>query len=488
MARHILQGERPLFFYGQAYMGSLDAYLVAAGFWAFGQQVLVIRVVQALLYCGTISALYLALREFFQTPRLGWVAALLLSLPCLNLTLYTTVSLGGYGEALLIGSLALWLALRISRRGPTFLSAGLLGFLAGLGLWVFPLSAVFTLPSLILAAVSSIRRGIPWRIGFCAAALVIAALVGATPWLIGWRELGSSAVREMLGSALAGVSGGSLPDQVAGRALNLLIFAPTVVFGLRAPWSTQLLALPLLPLAIAADLGVLLFGLGQLRRRDEGCSARWTLFAVGGLLIVLFLATPFGSDPSGRYFLPLSVLLAVTTAEFAGWLNAHRAHWGEIVVLLLLVFNASSTVQAALANPPGITTQFDPETQIDLRALPALTQFLEQEGETRGYTNYWVEYPLAFLSHEQLLFVARLPYHSDLRYSARDDRYPPYDALVRSSPKVAYITTGNGSLNAVLRARFDQMGLSYREKQIGDFEVFYQLSSPVAPEELGLPR
>ncbi len=33
MARHILQGERPIFFYGQAYMGSLDAYLVA-GFFA----------------------------------------------------------------------------------------------------------------------------------------------------------------------------------------------------------------------------------------------------------------------------------------------------------------------------------------------------------------------------------------------------------------------------------------------------------------------
>nr|HMN61443.1 hypothetical protein [Anaerolinea sp.] len=32
MARHILLGERPIFFYGQSYMGSLDAFLVAAGF------------------------------------------------------------------------------------------------------------------------------------------------------------------------------------------------------------------------------------------------------------------------------------------------------------------------------------------------------------------------------------------------------------------------------------------------------------------------
>ncbi len=50
MARHILQGERPTFFYGQAYMGSLDAFLVALGFRLFGQTVMAIRIVQASLY------------------------------------------------------------------------------------------------------------------------------------------------------------------------------------------------------------------------------------------------------------------------------------------------------------------------------------------------------------------------------------------------------------------------------------------------------
>ena len=54
MARHILLGERPIFFYGQAYMGSLDAFLVAGGFWLFGEQVWVIRLVQGLLYVGLI--------------------------------------------------------------------------------------------------------------------------------------------------------------------------------------------------------------------------------------------------------------------------------------------------------------------------------------------------------------------------------------------------------------------------------------------------
>src|SRR4030067_2555737 len=35
MAKHILEGDRPIFFYGQAYMGSLDAWLVALGFKLF---------------------------------------------------------------------------------------------------------------------------------------------------------------------------------------------------------------------------------------------------------------------------------------------------------------------------------------------------------------------------------------------------------------------------------------------------------------------
>ena len=50
MARHILQGERPVFFYGQAYMGSLDAWLVAGMFAVFGPSVTAIRVVQMALF------------------------------------------------------------------------------------------------------------------------------------------------------------------------------------------------------------------------------------------------------------------------------------------------------------------------------------------------------------------------------------------------------------------------------------------------------
>jgi len=54
MARHIQGGSWPTFFYGQAYMGSLDASLVALAFRLLGERVESIRIVQTILYAGTI--------------------------------------------------------------------------------------------------------------------------------------------------------------------------------------------------------------------------------------------------------------------------------------------------------------------------------------------------------------------------------------------------------------------------------------------------
>jgi hypothetical protein len=148
MARHILQGERPTFFYGQAYMGSLDAFLVSFGFAIFGQKVWVIRLVQTVLYLGIIITTVLIARGLFRSKQVGWLAAFLMVIPTVNVTLYTTVSLGGYGEALLIGNLLLLVSMALvtrlealsttaeeaSRRLQPFASLAV-GYL-GLGCWL----------------------------------------------------------------------------------------------------------------------------------------------------------------------------------------------------------------------------------------------------------------------------------------------------------------------------------------------------------------
>jgi hypothetical protein len=206
---------------------------------------------------------------------------------------------------------------------------------------------------------------------------------------------------------------------------------------------------------------------------------------VGAVLLAGFLFTPFGVDPSGRYFLPLAVPLALFAAQMI--LSISRRPWqAAALATLIVVYQLVGTLQCALRFPPGLTTQFYQPTIIDHRADQALIDFLRQAGETRGYTNYWAAYPLAFQSREEILFAPRLPYHLDLRYTPRDDRYSPYLREVEQSDRTAYITTRNPALDEYLSGQLGALGVAWQEKQIGDYHVYYQLSRAVRPREIGL--
>jgi hypothetical protein len=485
MARHILGGERPIFFYGQAYLGSLDAWLVAGAFRLLGEGVLAVRIVQVVLYAGTILSAYALARRAYPEKWIARFVALWLAAPPVVMTLYATASLGGYGEALLIGNL-IWLAALRVGQGASGLSWAALGFLTGLGLWVFPLTGIYALPAwwhLVRARPPAPAHPPHGGTGGWVTA-ALGALVGAAPWLWATIAQGPATLAELGGSALTGVSGGSPLAAFAARLLSLVLFGPTVVLGLRPPWSVDLLAPLLAPLAVAVYSAGLYF---VLRRRGSSHPTRTRLLPGAALtLCAAFVLTPFGADPSGRYFLPLVIVLAFVTAEALGALRARRRWLAHGLGLGLVAFNFWGTVQSA-ARQPGLTTQFDPVAQVDQRDLPGVMAFLRANGEMRGYANYWVTFPLAFLSGEDLIYSARLPYHLDFRYTPRDDRYPPYAQAVRYSPRVAYLTTRHPPLDERLRAGLAGLGVTYREHVVGDFHIFYALSRRVSPEELGLP-
>ena len=115
-----------------------------------------------------------------------------------------------------------------------------------------------------------------------------------------------------------------------------------------------------------------------------------------------------------------------------------------------------------------------------------MIDFLLEHGETHGYTNYWVQTPIAFLSNERIISAARLPYHLNLGYTPRDDRYPPYTQAVRAAPRAFYITVNHPPLDALIRERLTALGVTYQEHSIGNYHIFYGLSRKVEPEELRL--
>jgi hypothetical protein len=273
--------------------------------------------------------------------------------------------------------------------------------------------------------------------------------------------------------------------QFRQHLISLALLGTTVIIGLRPPWGIRWLVLPMLPFVLFFWIAVIVYAFNPKVDR-ESIDYRWLLFGVVMAMILGFVITPFGADPSGRYFLPLSVPLTLLAADMLLALAVRAGNWAWLLAGFVILYNLIGTFQSAVAMPPGITTQFNPVTQIDQRGLPSLIAFLNDHDEVSGYTNYWVSYPLAFLSQERLVFIPTLPYHQDFRYTARDNRYQPYSESVAQSNKVAYITTRHPALDEYLREKFKQAGVSWEEAQIGDFQVFYALSKLIRPQEIGL--
>ena len=116
MALHINAGlEHPLFFDGQSYMGTIQAYLGALLFRLFGASVASLRLGLLLLFILFLIVMWRLLTLLYG-QGFALVGLLLLDLGGPDLLKPQLLALGGYPETLLFAALALLLALRIA--GP----------------------------------------------------------------------------------------------------------------------------------------------------------------------------------------------------------------------------------------------------------------------------------------------------------------------------------------------------------------------------------
>jgi hypothetical protein len=316
--------------------------------------------------------------------------------------------------------------------------------------------------------------------------LIVFFILGSLPWWIESLRNGFvPLIKELSGSAVS-VEGGNWLSRSATHLLYFIFLGLPAVLGLRPPWEVRWLVLPLIPFILIGWGLVFVFFIRSIKSTITQIRTKWyTLLGSIGLLTTGFVFTPFGLDPSGRYFLPLAVPFALILA----WVMVSKIKKTRIMIiaiLLFLVFHGTGTWQTAEKNPPGITTQFDSVSWIDHRYDAELISFLQANGELRGYSNYWVAYPLAFLSNEEIIFSPRLPYHADLRYTSRDDRYPLYTQLVQGSATTAYITTFNPALDKKIQEEFTRLDITWQEKTIGDYHIYFHLSRAVHPGEIGL--
>ncbi len=161
MAVNIVQGDRPLFFYGQYYMGALEAYVAAIMVAIFGFSELAVSLSPILFAVLWIFASYLLFKEI-KDHHTGLIAALCTACSGYYVFYYSISPYGGYPVIFALGTLVLWLTTRLFQKGTTrwaTLSILLaIGVLSGLGLWTHPLILPYLLTSLVLLFIYLIRN------------------------------------------------------------------------------------------------------------------------------------------------------------------------------------------------------------------------------------------------------------------------------------------------------------------------------------------
>ncbi len=358
-AEHILRGELPIYFYGQPYMGSLEAYLAALVFAIFGPSAWALRTEPALLSLALVWLtwrLATALADSAQLPPYAGrlfmtIAALLAAIPPLYDAVAELRTWGGLIETFVLMLLLLLSVFQLTRRWHAGASnrelawrwAGI-GFIIGLGLWVYPLIALALLAAFIwiacdrIAAFIQLRRDlveIPRRsvtallcstkVLLPAVAVIPTALLGFTPALIWgashqWEnvafivQLGNedgTGLREKLrtiirvtrlyiDSVAPRVISGALPGE--NRTLTI-IHTPLLILGLGCLIATiALVALSFLernPLLLHIRRLAALPSLFAICAAFIFCTSRATIYGIN----------PYGLDLAGRFATPLALVL-----------------------------------------------------------------------------------------------------------------------------------------------------------------------------------
>lgn len=481
MARHINQGARPTFFYGQPYMGSLDAWLIAIGFRLLGETVNTVRVVQSVLYLLVVASGFAVAWRFSEKVRIAAIAGLMLAVPTVNVALYTTATLGGYNELLLLGNLILLLGYDVVREGArSWWRWILLGLCVGIGWWTHALIVIYALPVTLLMLYTWARkpdwsqRPKPLHVGLAIFGLVI----GSAPWWIFDITHNGAALSMFLSSRQSGEFEGIGITYVPPieRALGLLVIGLPTLIGMRFPWEASYFIAPV------GFLVLLLYSLVIFRlmrgHNPLQPGARFLVLGLPALFCVIFVASTFGADPTGRYFLPLAlplgIILGVAVENLHAWLTGSSLSFIPYFVAALVIgYHAVGLQSAATKQPPGLTTQFDLISHIPNDHDAELIAFLEEHTLYNGYTNYWVAFRLAFLSGERLQYRSALPYKENLSYNSADDRYAPYVEATEQAKRVAFITTNLPELDTRLQAAFAEQGLTYQTEKIGLFTIYY---------------
>lgn len=472
MAMHIaFRGEYPIFFYGQSYMGSLEAYPAAVLFRLFGPSSFTLRFGLVLLFALFLLLLYLLTSQLY-TKKYALLSIALLCFGSIEMLTRQLKAIGGYPETLLFGALMLllatYLALSYDQRGMTrtkyvrsFLY-WLLGCSIGAGIWSNMLALPFVGVSFLLLFLFCRHE---WRTKITLF-LLLGLLLGLLPLLIFNVEypLQNSMVALWQLHASGGTSASmhvSLWDNLLGTvviSLPMATGAPSIcpISTLPGYWREQLsgcmvvqgiwgigfLCLWLLasmltlkklkqmyqPIAIPRSI--------EEQRSLVMYTARLMVLASAGLTLLAFAPSPASAlvpGTSSRYLIGLLVAFPAILAPLWESLQNRRAASGIDKALLLRRTGFLLIGVLLIYSTVGIFQQAASVQVLNQQRRVFIADLLRVHA-THIYSDYWTCNDVIFQSGEHIICSV-----IDSDFQAGQNRYTPYSSTVQHDPQAAYV-------------------------------------------------
>lgn len=502
MARDIQDGERPIFFPGQAYMGAWQAYVAAPLFAIFGMSREAAKTVPLLASLGFIVTTALLGRRLYDA-RTGLLAAALAALPGVYLLSTTLRFSYPMIDVMALGNLLLWIVVGLAwRNDPPSTRAfitqvAVLGLVAGFAFWMHSAIAFYAAPAALVLFLRWPRRslfpGLP--------VALVGFVIGAAPvfqfarlydyntfdYLRGsdsdvvQREL-PGVTRHLVVHILPRYLGNSVPWQDAAVLPQLLVVIPTVIAGIslivlnwRAAWVWVRFA----PQRARPDSLLLVFAVTVV---VAYLASRFSIYAL----------TYPGVDATGRYLAPLGTVLPLMLAglwhHLAGrrpdllppdavWTNAVPVppKWSERVTAWQPAIRRIAVVAPlCVLVGTGFTWATTDAEQVFqspyFRELPRdsdpLIRSLDAHDIDAVWVDHWVGKPLMFDTEGR---IAAADY-VDLRLWGGIDRHSDLSNRVFAAQRTAFIEVTDRDRLFLMDA-LDTQGTPYRTERIGDYLV-----------------
>jgi hypothetical protein len=472
MALRILRGEPQVFYWGQPYLGALDAYLAAGAFHLFGPSTLALRLGTAWI---SVLGVWATWRLTRRIAGEGWgvLAGLGLALPPIFLT-YLQLSSHAEGVALALGTVALAAAMRLVDVGddaPPLARAvtwAALGVSGGLAWWMSQMTVMLLGAAslgLLAARPDHLRRPGPYAAG----ALALMASLPFWVWnarhewatfhhLLTWGEPlpGAAArVRNVADTVLRSVRGWYWD----GRAVSV---SPA---GLALGW-VVVAAVYVPAVALAGER--LIAWARRLARRERPWQGPLDLVALAfWLTVAAHLLTWFGTSGVLRYAVTFhTVLPALAAAALARVARAARATRVAALALgaALLGFNLLTHVEFLRA-----------DARATGRPAAAALARLEGLGVRACYADSRIAQVLTFESRERIVCA---DYHG-----LRD--YAPLRAVdgVEDPDALAIVTHRvlKAPAPADMALALQRIGARAERATVGDYVIFHHFRPPAGP-------